>query len=60
MRIQDNFKNSYLFKNDEKKSFMYLDNYKHLLQQATKKKKNPKLIHMKKKICKKRHTILFL
>jgi hypothetical protein len=37
MRTQDNFKNSYLFKNDEKKSVMYLDNYKHLLQQAAKK-----------------------
>jgi len=36
-RNEDMSKNSYLFKNDEKKKVMYLDNYKHLLKQVAKK-----------------------
>jgi hypothetical protein len=41
-----------------KKHVMYLDNYEHLLQQVSK-KIVPNFIHMKKKNCEKRHTILF-
>jgi hypothetical protein len=52
------FKNSYLFKNDEKKNVMYLDNYKHLLKQVVKKMFQNSFI-WKSFFCQKRHAILF-